>query len=198
MEIMMSGREMINEYLFYEFGYDLQYDPSAIADDWPFELQMVGTIHSLREWLEVFEFAADGEIYFVLSGDTLAFYPVAEMTLEDLQLQHNGTVWIAHQDPIDLTTSRIGDDLVPSIDERRAAIEDLGASAGVSPRIIEGLYLRNTGTYLAFIEDPRTGTGLMVGNGIEPQAVGFAQASAWRRLALGVGRMLQEGTLKWN
>jgi hypothetical protein len=192
----MSDRKTINEYLFYEFGYDLQYDPSVVADDWPYELQLAGSLHLPQGHIEVFEFTSDDEIHFVLSGNPLCSYPAAGMTFKDLGLQHNGMAWVARQDPIDLATFCIGDDLVPSADERRAAIEDLGASACVSPRIIEGLYLRRTRIHLALIEDTRTGTGFVVGSGIQPQAVGFPQASGWRRLALGVGKMLEEDVLK--
>jgi hypothetical protein len=192
----MSDRKMINEYLFYEFGYDLQRDPSSVADDWPFELQIIGTIHSTGGEIEVFEFIANDEVYFALSGSTLAFYPAAGMTLKDLQLQHDGAAWVAYQDPIDLATSRIGDDLVPSAVERRTTIEELAANACGSPHVLEGLYLRRIGSYLALVEDMHTGNVVIVGSGLEPHAVAFPQASSWRRLALGVGEMLRAGVLK--
>jgi hypothetical protein len=191
----MPDKRMINEYLFYEFGYDLEQDSLAIAEAWPFELQMIGIISSVKGEIEVFEFVADGEVYFASSGNTLTFYPAAGMTLEDLQLQEDGATWIARQDPIDLATSRIGDDLVPSAAERRASAEQLASSVCHSPRILEGLYLRITGIYLVLMEDARTGTVMVVGSGLEPHTVGFPHASPWRRLAVGVGMMLQGGVL---
>ena len=109
----MSGRRLINEYLFYEFGYDSQGSPSAVAEDWPFKLDKVGDVNRGGDDIEVFRFVHDGEAYYVLSGDTMMFYPVDGMTLEDLRLQQNGAAWIAQQDPIDLATSRIGDTLSP-------------------------------------------------------------------------------------
>lgn len=192
----MSDRKVINEYLFCEFGYDLQQPLSVVNDNWPFELKKVGTIHSAGGEIEVFEFAAGGEVYFALSGNTLTFYPAAGMTLRDLQLQHDGSAWIARQDPIDLATSQLGDESVPSVTERRAAIEALAAKVCKSPLILEGLYLRATGVYLALIEDTHTGAVSIVGSGFEPSTVAFPQASSWRRLAHGIGGMLQKGVLK--
>lgn len=194
--ILMSDKTMINQYLFYEFGYDLQHDPSAVTENWPFELRMVGAIHSAEGEVRVFEFVVDGEIYLALSGGALTFYPAAGMTLEDLQLQNDGAAWIACQDPVDLATSRIGDDLVPSAVERRAAVEELAAHVCTSPRVLEGLYLRAKGIFLALVEDTTTGTGIVVGSGLEPRVIAFPQASSWRRLALGVGLMLRDGILK--
>jgi hypothetical protein len=118
------------------------------------------------------------------------------MTRIDLQLQHDGAAWIACQDPIDLATSRLGDDSVPPATERQAMIEGLAANICVSPRILEGLYLCTRGTYLALVEDPHTGASVIVGSDFEPHTVGLLQASPWRRLALGVGKMLSEGTLE--
>jgi hypothetical protein len=193
----MSSRKTINEYLFYELGYDLEHPPSAVADDWPFELQTVGTIDSIQGQIEVFEFIADNERHFaLLSRGGLESYPAAGMTRMDLQLQHDGAAWIACQDPIDLATSRLGDDSIPPATERQAVIEGLAANICVSPRILEGLYLCTRGTYLALVEDPHTGASVIVGSDFEPHTVGLLQASPWRRLALGVGEMLSEGTLE--
>ncbi|MCP4544205.1 MAG: hypothetical protein GY832_44400, partial [Chloroflexi bacterium] len=125
----MSDKKAINEYLFYEFGYDLHYAPAAIAGNWPFELQIVGTIRSHEGEIKVLEFITDDKAYFALSGSTLTFYSVAGMTLYDLELQHRGAAWIARQDPIDLATTRIGDTSVPSVTKRRIVIEDLAANA---------------------------------------------------------------------
>lgn len=192
----MSDKRIVNEYLYYEFGYDLQQDPSAIADNWPFELKMAGTICSTQGKIDVFEFITDGGVHFALSGHTLTFYPAAGMTLDDLQLQEDGARWIARQGPVDLATSRIGDASVPSAAERRGAIGRLVADVCDSPRILEGLYLRSKGTYLVLVEDTHTGTAMVVARGLEPHTIDFPQASSWRRLALGVGKMLRKGVLK--
>jgi len=192
----MPDRKAINEYLFYEFGYDLQQPPSVVNDNWPFELKRVGTIYSAKGEIEVFEFVAGGEVYFALSGNTLTFYPAAGMSLRDLQLQYDGSAWIARQHPTNLATSQLGDESVPSVTERQAAIEALAARVCRSFRILEGLYLCATGVYLALIEDTHTGTVTIVGSGLEPTTVAFPQASSWRRLAYGIGRMLQKGVLR--
>jgi hypothetical protein len=191
----MSDREAINEYLFYEFGYDLEQDSSAIADDWPFALLMIGIIHSADGEIKVFKFTADGETQFVLSDGKLDSFPAVGMDLKDLQLQHDGATWIKHQDPIDLATSRPSDDSVPPVSEREVVLKELATGVCTSPRILLGLYLRVSGTYLALIEDKQTGTAIAVGTGLGACDVTFPEASAWRRLAWGIGKMYEEGIL---
>jgi hypothetical protein len=191
----MSEKKAINEYLFYAFGYDLQQDPSMVTEVWPFRLQFLGTIQSSEGKIEVFQFTVNEQMYFVTSGSTLVYYPAAGMTLDDLQVQHNGATWITHQNPVDLATSYLGDTVVPPVTERRAVIELLAADACTSPQILEGLYLQRLEIYLALIEDTQTGVGIIIGTDLEKCYISFPEASAWRRLALGIGKMLQEGIL---
>jgi hypothetical protein len=193
---MVSEESRINQYLFYEFGYDLQNNPSAVSDNWPFDLRTVGAISLAGQETKVLEFTAEEQCYYVLSGKTLSFQAVAGMSLQDLQLQHNGQAWIANQDPIDLADSRPLDKTIPSGLERRTAIEGLAVNTCSSSRILEGLYLREMGTYLALIEDTSTGEAIVVGTGLMPRSAPFPQASPWRRLAFAVGRMLDEGILR--
>jgi hypothetical protein len=191
----MPDKRTINEYLFYEFGYDLQQPTLPISDDWPFELQRFGTIHLATGETEVYEFTANGEAYFALSGAAVVFFVPAGLSLEDLELEQNGTWWITQQDPVGLATSCIGDESIPSVSERRTAIEELGAAARISPHILEGLYLRKRGTYLALLQDRHAGKEIVVGTGLEPYSATFPGASAWRRLCVGIGKMLKDGTL---
>ena len=122
----MSDKGRINRYLFSEFGYDLEHEPSTISHNWPFELHAVGMISSSGRETEVLGFAADDQDYYVLLGESLSFLPAAGMSLQDLQLQQNGQDWIDSQDPIDLATSRPLDGAVPSAIERRACPPGLG------------------------------------------------------------------------
>lgn len=184
-------RREINEYLFYEYGYDLEHDPSAVTPDWPFELHPVGTIRSQEGEVQVFEFSDEHGVNFALSGRTLTCYSAYQMTLDDLQIQVEGGEWIDRQGPIDLATSRVGYETIPPLSERRRATDELARTACESPRVHEGLYLEKRSIYLALIEDTDTGGAWVVGTGLEPHRVGFPQLPRPRRLALGVGQLLR-------
>ena len=192
----MSDKGRINRYLFSEFGYDLEHEPSTISHNWPFELHAVGMISSSGRETEVLGFAADDQDYYVLLGESLSFLPAAGMSLQDLQLQQNGQDWIDSQDPIDLATSRPLDGAVPSAIERRASIEELAASACSSLRLLKGVYLRATGTYLALIEDASGGEAMVIGTGLATRLAPFPRASPWRRLALVIGQALDKGLIR--
>ena len=139
-------RKSVNEYLFYEFAKDLDADESRVSETWPFELREVGRAGDLI----VFEFE-DDQPYFALAGRSLNFLPKAGMTFDDLILQDAGSRWIGARDPIDLSMSKPGDDVVPSGVERRRALEQLGAETlpGQQVEILEGLFLRANRQYLA-------------------------------------------------
>src|SRR6266851_1645043 len=64
---MRSNRE-INEYLFYEFGLDLDADSGRISEDWPFSLESVGVFHSPYGEREVRRFDAEGTTYYLIAG----------------------------------------------------------------------------------------------------------------------------------
>lgn len=192
----MSTKKTVNKYLFYEFGYDLEQSSSMVTENWPFELKEIGVIELDEDRIIVFEFIADNKKYFALCGKQLAFYPNADMEVEDLKLQYKGSEWIANHCPINLATSSLGNDQVPAMSERRNTIEKLASEACESPRVVEGLYLRTTKSYLALIQDVSTGTGLIIGTGLEPFEVNLVQASPWRRLSVGIGKMLKLGILE--
>ncbi len=164
---MQSNRE-INEYLFYEFGLDLDADSGRISEDWPFSLESVGVFHSPYGEREVRRFDAEGTTYYLIAGKYLLFRPADGLALDDLRREEVGAAWIAAGDPISLETARIGDESVPSTATRRAALQDL---AGAAPehgklKILEGLFLRGPGTYVGIIEEPASGRALIVGTGI--------------------------------
>jgi hypothetical protein len=182
-------RKSLNEYLFYEFGLDLEADQSKLSDTWPFELREVGRADDLI----VFEFE-DDEPYFALAGPSLNFLPKAGMTFDDLVLQHAGSRWIGVRDPVDLTMSRPGDDAVPSGLERRRALKELGERLlpGQHVEILEGLFLRTDQRYLALFRVAGAAEAIAVGiPSSSTIAVGFPEASAWRRLAWAVGRSIR-------
>jgi hypothetical protein len=178
----------INAYLFIEFG--VEGDESKVSGDWPFELE------TLLEGpdLTVFAFQAD-EACFALADESLNFLPQAGMTVDDLLLQRSGASWIGARDPVDLSEVRLGDPAVPSTVERRRRLEALGADAfpAETVRILEGLFLRTEQRYLALFGRSVTEEAAITGlPETPPIPVPFPLASAWRRLAWGVGHWLKQ------
>ena len=197
---MDDEKREVNEYLFYEFGFDTEpdSDAAAISDSWPFELREVGMVSSLAGQRRVYEFTDEGEEYFAFGRNHFSVLPKAGMTLDDLRLQERGSAWIGRRDPVGLNTVLIGDDTVPPTPERRAAIERLAAGQFANPtalRVLEGLFLRATGSYLALVEDTASNEARALGTDIAARPVGFPAASAWRRLVVAVGGMLEDGSL---
>ncbi len=178
----------INEYLYYEFG--TEGDESYISEEWPFHLHLVGSLTLRGERTDFYEFT-DGEMdYYAQEG---FFFPKAGMTLEDLLLQDLGQQWIGGQNPVDLNTAIIGDDRVPRMIDRRRNIEALARKAlGESAvfNIAEGLFLRQTSSYLALLETSAEGNAVVVGTNLNPITVGFPEASTYRRLSYALGKLL--------
>lgn len=199
----MHPTQTINRYLFHEFGFDIDrdgylVDDALVTDTWPFEFDYVGTITQGEPSQTVFTFQYGATPYYVLWGSSSIAYPGAGMSLEHLQRQARGSAWIQHNDPIDLATSRIGDPSIPPTVMRQAAIESLAIHARSHLfrfRILEGLYLRRIQHYLAVVEDEDVHETFVLGTMIAAQVVGFAEAAAWRRLAVHIGELLEAGHL---
>ncbi len=178
----------INEYLFMEFG--VEGDESKVSEDWPFELEKVLEAPDLT----VFAFQAD-EPCFAIADESLNFLSQAGMTVDDLLLQRSGARWIAARDPVDLTVVRLGYPDVPSTAERRRRLEALGADVfpGETATILEGLFLRTEQCYLALFGRSGTEEATIAGlPGTPAFPAPFPLASAWRRLAWGVGHRLKQ------
>ena len=124
---MQDLRKGLNEYLFHEFGLDVEADESKVSATWPFELREVGRAADLI----VFEFE-DDQPYFALAGRSLNFLSKAGMTFDDLVLQDAGSRWIGARDPIHLSMSKPGtppfppdwNDVVPSRNSAQAHCRD--------------------------------------------------------------------------
>jgi hypothetical protein len=185
---MDNLQRALNEYLFHECA--VEGDESLISETWPFDLRQVGQAPGLT----VFEFH-DDRPYFAIAGRSLNFMPKAGMTFEDLLLQDSGSSWIGTRDPVDLSTSMPGDASVPFSFERRQALEALGAHAlgAAEVQILEGLFLRSERRYVGLFRLPGADEAFVAGLSVTPTPVTFSEASAWRRLAWGVGAWLQRG-----
>ena len=182
-------KTQLNDYLFMEFGIDG--DETSVSEGWPFELDAVLDTPDLA----VFAFHADDEAYFAVADEALDFMPQAGMTVEDLLLQRRGAAWIAEREPVDLTVVRLGDPAVPSTSERRRSLEALAADAlsGENVTILEGVFLAREQRYLGLFGTGADGKAVIVGlPEASPMHLPFPDASAWRRLAWGVGQWLKE------
>jgi hypothetical protein len=171
--------------LFYEFAMDLDENESKVSDTWPFELREVGRA---RDPI-VFEFD-DDQPYFALAGPSLNYLPKAGMRFDDLVMQDSGSKWIGARDPIDLSMSMPGDEIVPSGLERRRSLEEPGGGTlpGREIEILEGLFLRTERRYLALFRAVGSPDAIAVGVPSSSNiVVGFPDASAWRRFAWAVG-----------
>jgi hypothetical protein len=190
-------KQKLNQFLIMEFGIDNDGGTRPGTDSWPFSLMPVGRIAPGPGNPDVFRFELE-EPYFAIDIGTPHCYPVAGMTITDLELQFTGASWLSTQEPIDLSTSATGLLGVPSIPERREAVTSLvTASFGTeaSSKILECLYLRKTMRYFALVEMSDSKIVFLIGSGITPLEVHFPMASSWRRLACGVGICLRKGKL---
>lgn len=196
-EGIKAVKQKLNQFLIAEFGVDSEGGTRPGTDSWPFALMPVGRIAPGPGDPDVFRFELE-EPYYVLDIGTPHCYPVAGMSLPDLELQFTGASWLATQEPIDLSTSATGLLGVPSIPERREAVTSLvTASFGTeaSFKILECLYLRKSRRYFALVEMSDSKKTFLIGSGIPPVELHFPMASSWRRLASGVGQCIREGKI---
>lgn len=119
----------INEYLFYEFGIDTEYEEGdihpPITDNWPFQLKGVGKILDNQQECIIYQFDDADDSYYVDTSDALTYYPVAGMSVDDLQIQSDGKKWISSHDPIDLSMVILNDENIPNTPTRRNHITTL-------------------------------------------------------------------------
>jgi hypothetical protein len=183
-------RRQLNEYLFLEFGCGVEEPPPQVSADSPFALAYLGQISVVTPPVFVFEFASDGEVFFAVVDPWLDFFPKAALELDDLADQYLGSTWIGAREPIDSSTSAIGDSRVPPAVERRQCLQILAEEhLGAGATVHEGLFLAKTGEFLALVQ--RDNEVLAVGTSFPPTPVGFPAASSWRRLAIAVGQHLR-------
>ncbi len=178
----------LNEYLFYEFGMDLDGDPSRISDSWPFVLTPVGIFDD--EYF--FEFEADGEGYYAIYGRPIRMHS-RDGTLAEILREIRGRRWIGERDPVDLDTTRGEHPVIPRLPERRAEIERLANAMrpGVSVRILEGLFLERSQEYLALVQFAGEGVVAVIGNSICIVNINAGTLSPSKVLSRAIGEHLE-------
>jgi len=191
-------RKQLNEYLFYEFGFDLEEENvNKISENWPFILEEAGMIEAGDKTEYVFIFEHEGEKSYAIYGRALDFFPIAGMNLTDLRRQFIGATWIASKKPINLSVVRPDDPIIPSTSERRRRIEELARiiDSCKSVRILEGLFLKVTNEYIGLVQFSEEQAAHVVGDKIRVRNVPFHEASASRRLSIAIGKMIEDGKL---
>lgn len=186
-------KQEINQYLACEFGiFDSENDLDKITDDWPFQLLEVSSFHYQGNLIHVFSFDdADGK-YYAISGKGLNYFPVADFTPEDVKYQIIGSLWVSERVPIDLNTIKGDDPVVPRLTERKRRFEELAEQLrpGVPFIISEGLFLEKSKEYLGLIEFEGENKAQIVGDRITLKNIPYTSASSWRRLSLGIGKLV--------
>jgi hypothetical protein len=184
-----------NEYLFYEFGYELNVE--RISSSWPCVFVEIATIVLSGSETKIYEFKElqSSEPYYLVDGRTLTFYPRDNLDIDQFKTFLVGAYWIGHQSPVDLNTSEIGTDVPPTY-KRREIILDLCAQHVGSDKmsILEGLFLKKSKQFIALVADS-AGTTHLLGTKVKATPVAFPESSAWKRLALGVGKLVQDRVL---
>jgi hypothetical protein len=195
---MSDLKTRLNEYLFYEFGSGPDVDRARISADWPFVLVDLGPLHAAgKEW-HLFRFTGGSEDFYALANGALQYLPAAGMDAADLALQLEGSAWIAANEPVDLNTVCGSEADVPSLPERREKTMALARSAtGAADAIVlEGLYLTRRREYLVLAQRADDDRAHIAGDRIRLRNVAYPAASPWRRLALGVGKLLRAGMIR--
>jgi hypothetical protein len=193
---MIELKTRINDYLCNEFGVAAtELDRARISADWPFTLAEVGPIHACgREW-QLFRFTDGNEDFYAFAGDYLAFLPVAGMEPGDIALQLEGADWIASNEPVDLDAVRGTGSSIPTLPERREKITALArlAAGGAEGIVLEGLYLARRREYLVLAGRADDDHAHIIGDRIRLRNIPHPAAPPWRRLALGIGKLIRAG-----
>lgn len=195
---MVFSKHEINEYLFYEFGFDLTEDESVVSDNYPYELNHIADIKLPNKAnLTVFEFyeRLENEEFFVLINDNhLSIVEKNGLNVDDLVFIEVGSSWIGENEPIDLSTTRIGDDKIPPLNERKTSIEKMIANFGIKNfQVLEGLYLTRLEKYITLLKNNDTEEILIIRNDFSPFKVELPNVNSKSRLlSWGIGKMLTD------
>lgn len=183
-----------NQYLYYEFGIDQESDDSLISDSWPFTFTLIEESEILGIPTKIYEFESEKEESYLDDGNSIGFYSKDGLSLSHFKLMLLGNSWIGRQDPIDLDTT---DNRIPRIPERKESIKRLwnlhfGEGA---PEIMEGLFFKKTQTYLALGKTEDSDKAHVSGDGIVVRNIPFPEISPWKRLSIGIGKLIAEGKI---
>jgi hypothetical protein len=189
----------LNEYLLHEFGfYTEEQSERPVSEDWLFALELALSFEHAGVLHRVFSFGYEGEAYYAVSANYLDFFPLAGVDTEALKCQLIGPSWIGSRNPVNLDTIRIGDPAIPALADRRRRFRELAErlQSGVSAEILEGLFLLATNEHLGLVQFAGEAMSHIVGDSITFRNIPYPRAGAWRRLSIGIGRLVLAGKLR--
>jgi hypothetical protein len=195
---MGTMKRELNEYLSSEFGVGTaEGDQERVREDWPFVLQLAFSFDLYGEVTHVFSFDYEAEAYFAVYGTSLNCFPQAGLDSEAFKHQLIGSSWIGSREPLDLDTSRGDDPVVPRIPERRQRFQHFAQSlrADAPYKILVGLYLVASQEYLGLIQFEGESEADIVGDRITMRNIPYPGLSPWRRLSIGIGKLVTDGRL---
>ncbi|MDH4202367.1 MAG: hypothetical protein OEV87_05695 [Phycisphaerae bacterium] len=189
----------LNQYLYYEFGFDDENEDDAnVSDNRPFDLEFVGEIRINNEVMTIYLFESDNEKYYAIDGPVISYFPQGSMNLDNLRRQLLGSKWIAQFEIVNLQTVALGDPIVLPTEERRDYIRNLAKK--VYPEktcdILEGLFLKDIQEYIALVKYEQDNNAHIIGDRITVRNIPFSDLSPWRRLAAGIGKLIEDGKLE--
>ena len=188
----------LNQYLYYEFGVDDENERDAkISDNWPFKLEFIGKINIKNEVITVYAFEDDNEKFFGIDGDLISYFPQGSMDLKNLKRQFLGSKWMSQFEIINLETVVLDDAHVLSTEERRNHIKNLAKKICTTKacHILEGLFLKDAQEYIALVKFEQDKNAHIIGDRIKVRNIPFDDVSPWRRLAVGIGKLIEDGEL---
>jgi hypothetical protein len=197
--VPMNNLKAYNEYLYYEFCFDLddEADESQICDNWPFSFTYRTNFNIRGNEIKILEFSDGEEDYYLIDGPVLGFYNKSGLSLDQLELQMLGDAWIGKQDTVDLDTSILGTYKIPSISERKARIYELCKQhlGNGDFEILIGLFIRNSGKYLTLVKNKKNAAIFIVGDKLVLRNIPFEHLDPWGRLTIGIGQLLKKGKI---
>lgn len=189
----------INHYLLLEFGLnDSDADIDRVSDEWPFTLIDCGPVAETDgDMTHLFSFSHEGREYFAVRGSSITFFPSDGLDTAMVKLQVRGSKWIGARSPVDLNTTKGDDPVVPRIPDRKARFEELARKIDAQRpfTISEGLFLEKTREHLGLVVFQGDRTAAIAGDRITMRNIPYPQLSPWRRLSIGIGRLLEQGTI---
>jgi len=189
----------INQYLYYEFGFDVESEGNAkVSDTWPFDLEYVGQFKIQNSEMAIYLFEDDNEKYFAIDGPVVSYLPKGSMDLDNLKRQFLGSKWIDQFEIVDLETVVLDNPHILSTDDRRSYIINLAKKIypNKTCHVLEGLYLKDLREYIALVKYNQDIYAHIIGDSIIVRNIPFDDISPWRRLAVGIGKLVEDGKLK--
>ncbi len=195
---MEEIKRIINGQLYFEFGFGaLHHDAGLIAENWPFNLIYLGQSPCGNDACEVFGFDAEGEKYYAVAGEFITCIAVSGVDFSNLKRQIQGGRWIESRGPVSLHETPKDQPDVPMLAKRKARIGGMtrAKSEGRKFEILEGLYFAKTKDYVALVQYEGEKYAQLLGDKISLKNIPFEGIPSRRRLAIGIGLLIERGRL---